>query len=307
MKVVFVQGPTASGKSARALRWAQKFGGVIVNCDSIQCYKALDIGSAKPSVAEREVVPHFLFDYVPVGEELTAGVYARDFFRQLEQLQSPVAFVVGGTGFYFQAIEKGMYEIGAADPEVIRRVEQDLKEKGAEFLKAELTAKDPLSAEKISLNDHYRLARAVEILRTHGKSVTAIREEFEAQQKPFPYPLLKLGIKASREDLLPSVLKRTQEMLKQGLLSEVKALLDQGLQAWAPLSSVGYKEACDYLTGKSTAQNLSELEALICTSTLQLAKKQRTWFQRDSNIFWLLMGASEQAGDQQISEFLSRP
>lgn len=307
MKVVFVQGPTASGKSARALRWAQKFSGVIVNCDSIQCYRSVDIGSAKPSAQERSLVPHFLFDFVDEGESLTAGVYSRDFFKTLKNCDAPVAFVVGGTGFYFQAIEKGMYEIGAASEEIIRQVEKDLHEKGVAFLRAELQAWDPVSLQKISENDHYRLARAVEILRTHGRSPTEIREEFENNQSPFPYPLLKVGIKASREGLLPFVEKRTGEMLAAGLLAEVEGLLNKGLREWAPLSSVGYAECRDYLAGKSDAKNLSELKALIITSTLQLAKKQRTWFQRDSDIFWLPIDADESAGDEQISQFLSRP
>jgi tRNA dimethylallyltransferase len=307
MKIVFVPGPTASGKSARALRWAQKFGGAVINCDSIQCYQALNIGSAKPSVAERLSLPHLLFDYIPEGESLTAGVYSRDFFRAVEACENPIAFVVGGTGFYFQAIEKGMFEIGAANAQVIREVEKDLLEKGAGYLRAELLAKDPAAAEKISENDHYRLARAVEILRTHSKSVTEIRAEFETKQKPFPYPLLKIGIQASRAELLPRVRLRTETMIKAGLLDEVQGLLNKGLKTWAPLASVGYKECSDYLSGKSAAQNLDELEDLIGTSTLQLAKKQRTWFQRDSDIFWLSTTAEEEAGDAEISQFLSRP
>ena len=121
MKVVFLLGPTASGKTARALRWAKKHDGVIINCDSIQCYRCLDIGSAKPSLEERSQTPHFLFDYIPEGETLTAGAYARDFSVVLERLaseQTPLALVVGGTGFYFQAIEKGMFSVGIANAEM---------------------------------------------------------------------------------------------------------------------------------------------------------------------------------------------
>ncbi len=296
MKVVFVVGPTASGKSALALSLAQKFQGAILNCDSIQLYQSLDIGSAKPTAEEFKAVPHFLFDYVPEGQEITAGEYRRDFFATLEKIKSqfPVVFVVGGTGFYFQALEKGMFSIGAADSKTQAHVEAELSEAGGpEKLHQELLEKDPETGRKISVNDHYRLGRAIEILRTHGKAPSQIKKEFEAQIEAFPFPLLKLGVKASREELTPAVVLRTEKMLEMGLVGEVKALLAKGLKNWAPLSSVGYQETILFLDGK--LPSLKELAELIVQNTHRLAKKQRTWFQRDSEIHWLPMGDSAQA------------
>lgn len=288
MKVIFVVGPTASGKSKLAFEMASKNKGAIINCDSIQVYQKLDIGSSKPSPEERAALPHYLFDYIPAGESLTAGSYARDFFELLEKIKSnfEYIYVVGGTGFYFQAIEKGMYAIGSADPQTLLQVENEIQ-KDVEKVYQELKQKDPRTAEKISIQDHYRLARAVEMMRTHGKSVSQIKEEFEASKTGFPYPLEKIGIWAEREELIPLVKLRTQKMLQQGLLEEVEGLLKQGLETWQPLSSVGYREACDYLLQRGSAQNVSELAEKICTSTLQLAKKQRTWFKRDKDIRWL--------------------
>ncbi len=287
MKIIFLVGPTASGKSEIALKWALKYQGAVINCDSIQVYQGLEIGSAKPSLSERSLCPHELFDYIPCGETITAGSYSRDFFEATEKLKGkvPVAFVVGGTGFYFQALEKGMYSIGPANPEVQKAIEEELK-LNPSALYQELQEKDPIAARKISQADHYRIGRALEIIRTHGKTLTKIQQEFEDQRRLFPYPLLKLGIKASREDLLPRVTARTKKMLEQGLIKEVEGLLKAGHREWAPLESVGYKEAKDYLTGRSSAQNEEELEGFINTATFQLAKKQRTWFQRDEQIHW---------------------
>lgn len=304
MKVVFVVGPTASGKSQLALLLAEKFKGAIINCDSVQVFKSLDIGSAKPSKEEFVKVPHFLFDYIEEGKETTAGEYSRDFFATLEKIknQFPVVFVVGGTGFYFQAIEKGMYPIGAADPAIIKQVEAELKAiDGAEKLHQELSQKDPLTASKISVNDHYRLARAVEMMRTHGRAVSEIKKEFEETRAPFPYPLLKIGIKVSKEDLLPRVQKRSEAMIRMGLIQEVRMLLEKGLQNWSPLQSVGYFETVEYLNGKiSSEQGLKEL---IVQNTMKLAKKQRTWFQRDSGIFWV-SPEEDNLAFEKVQEFL---
>lgn len=288
MQIVFVVGTTASGKSALAMKWAEENKGAIVNCDSIQLYQELNIGSAKPSKEDFKKVPHFLFDVVKIGEDITAGEYSRLFFEQIEKIKNdfPSIYVVGGTGFYFQAIEKGMYPIGAADDAIKEAVEAELEtEEGAARLYTELQRMDPEAARKIAPKDHYRLGRAIEIIRTHGKSVTAVKEEFANQVKPFPYPLKKYGIKMSKEELLPRVELRTEQMLKAGLLHEVKSLIARGYQDWSPLQSVGYKECLEFLNGEIASEK--ELKDKIIMNTMRLAKKQRTWFQRDQEIQWL--------------------
>ncbi|PIS11011.1 MAG: tRNA (adenosine(37)-N6)-dimethylallyltransferase MiaA [Bdellovibrio sp. CG10_big_fil_rev_8_21_14_0_10_47_8] len=287
MKVVFFVGPTASGKSGIAHAWAKKYSGAIINCDSIQVYRSLDIGSAKPSPQEMKEVPHFLFDYVSVGDEMTAGRFQRDFFEILEKIkgQYPFVLVVGGTGFYFQAIEKGMFPVGASNPEIKADVEKELATAvGPGRLYRELQEKDPAAAEKISINDHYRLGRAVEMMRSHGKTRAQVEQEFREQQTPFPYPLLKLGLAVERDCLLSRVEVRVTEMLKRGLLQEVKVLIDQGHGEWAPLSSVGYRECVRFLRGEIPTE--LDLWKEIVQSTMKLVKKQRTWFQRDSELFW---------------------
>ncbi len=288
-QVVFVVGPTASGKSDLAMKLAEKYKGAIVNCDSVQLYQSLDIGSAKPSKEDFARVPHFLFDWMPEGEVATAGTYQREFFELMKTLESkfPYVFVVGGTGFYFQAIEKGMYPTGAVNEKVRDEVEAELEEEGGPGkLYEELKSQDPKTAAKISPNDHYRLGRAIEMMRTHGRPVSEIKDEFAQTAAPFPYPLVKLGVRGSREMLVPRVEKRTDQMLQKGLLEEVKSLIAKGLQAWAPLQSVGYKECLEFLAGE--LKDEAELRAKIIQNTLRLAKRQRTWFQRDLDIHWLL-------------------
>jgi tRNA dimethylallyltransferase len=283
--VVFVVGTTASGKSQWALDFAQKLSGSVVNCDSIQLYKSLDIGAAKPSAEEMSLVPHHLYDYVPEGATMTAGNYARDFFACMETLpiQKP-AFVVGGTGFYFQAIEKGMYPVRQTPEHIQKEVASILKtEEGAKKLYEEFKSLDPEAALKIHPQDHYRLGRAMELIRAEGKTITQIQKEFTEKQEAFPFPLLKIGLRWEREVLRERVKLRTEKMLKAGLVAEVQQLIARGFGEWSALQSVGYKEVLEYLRESKTEKWLFDE---IVQNTMGLAKKQRTWFQRDPDIQW---------------------
>ncbi|WP_374035491.1 tRNA (adenosine(37)-N6)-dimethylallyltransferase MiaA [Bdellovibrio bacteriovorus] len=303
--VIFVVGSTATGKSEWALKLAQEFKGVVVNCDSVQLYKKLDIGSAKPSKEEQALVPHYLLDYVSPPEEMTAGNYCRDFYAILENIpeENPV-FVVGGTGFYFMAIEKGMYPVIPVPAEIQAQVALELEtEEGAIRLHAEMMKADPEYGAKIHLSDRYRIGRAIELIRSQGKSVTQIQAEFESQRKPFPFPLLKIGPSWDREVLRKRIGQRVEKMLAAGLVNEVQGLLDEGLASWAPMSSVGYKETLEYLRG---GMSLSQLQEQITTNTHQLAKRQRTWFQRDKDIQWF-DGASGYAEARTVVEKFLKP
>lgn len=300
--VVFIMGTTASGKSGWALDWAQQFKGSIVNCDSVQLYKMLDIGAAKPTKEEMSLAPHYLYDYVEAGETMTAGKYARDFFPCMESLPERPAFVVGGTGFYFQAIEKGMYPVRQIPPEITREIEESLKsEEGAQALYAEFQRRDPEAAKKIHEQDRYRLGRAMELIRAEGKTLTEIRSEFTEVQKPFPYPLLKIGITWDREILRQRVRQRTEGMLAAGLIEEVQGLLARGLGTWAPLGGVGYKEVVEYLQGKRSREWLVEE---VTKNTMGIAKRQRTWFQRDPEVCWFEGATGFSLATQKVSEFL---
>ncbi len=285
--VVFVVGPTAAGKSHWALEQAKKYpDSCIVNCDSVQIYKHLDIGSSKPSADELKIRPHYLYSEIAFPETVTAGQYERLFFNLLESIPEKEIFVVGGTGFYFQAIERGMYPVSVIKEEVKTEFEQLVADKGFEYLYQWIEKNDPEFARKISVNDHYRIERSYQLMRSEAKPMTQIQKEFSEAQRPFPYPLTKIGITEEKEILRDMVSLRTKKMLQQGLVEEVKHLLEKGMGDWDPMSSVGYKETIQWLQAPKVS-DLFSLEAEICVSTMQLIKKQKTWFQRDKSIRWL--------------------
>ncbi len=280
--VVFILGPTACGKSRLGMELAEKFGGGILNCDSVQVYQRLDIGTAKPTPEERARVPHFFFDELKPGEILTAGDFRKRALNYcVSELPKGPLFAVGGSGFYIQAFEKGMFEVDKPDPKTEADARRQLEEHGPEFMYQELVRLDPEYAEEINPNDTYRILRAL-IVAAGGKKMSELRKGFQPQ--PFPYRYIKFGLSMERDALLPRVQSRTREMLQSGLVAEVDALLQEGWESWAPLNSVGYKECVDFLRGRLPAERL---EQQIVEKTMQLAKKQRTWFKRDAEIHWL--------------------
>lgn len=281
--VVFVVGPTACGKSQVAFELARHFGGGVLNCDSLQVYQRLDIGTAKPPPLERSALPHFLFDCVPPGEVLSAGDFRRMALEALEQnLPRHMISAVGGSGFYIQALEKGMFEVDKPRPETEQAVRARLAQAGPSAMYDELKRLDPGYAAEISANDTYRVVRALIVIHDTGKKMSVLRGEFKP--KPFPYPHLKLGLNLERERLLARVQARTRRMLEDGLVQEVERLLSDGFENWPALQSVGYKECVDHLRGRLSREHLCDQ---IVEKTMQLAKKQRTWFKRDKDIHWL--------------------
>jgi tRNA dimethylallyltransferase len=287
-KFIFVVGPTASGKSDWALEQAKKNNGVIFNCDSVQLYQEVNIGSAKPSDEERARVPHHLIDVVAPPNEITSGDYRDLFLEELKKIpEATPVYVVGGTGFYFLALEKGLYEIEEASAELKAEIEEQAKTPtGIEKFLEEIRAQDPTHAEKLHLNDHYRITRAVEILRSNPNQTITQIAEAKKQAKGLDGEIQKVGIRWSAADLESRIRQRTQKMLRAGLIEETQSLLERGLENWSPLKSVGYKEVVQFLKGQIPRE---QLEEQIVVATRQLAKKQRTWFQRDQQIQWIEM------------------
>lgn len=303
---IFIVGSTCSGKSHWSLQIADRCPAVIFNCDSVQLYKDLKIGSAQPSDDEMKRHPHYLFDFVTPPNEMTAGEYRRIFFHTLDQIKDhspPMHLVVGGTGFYFQALEKGLFEIVKVDSRIKKEVEDQLKTpSGLESAYAELAEKDPEAIEKIHRADAYRIGRALEILRSSGRKVSELHREQKEKAPVYPEPLLKIGFYFEKEELRIRVKQRTEMMLKQGLLEETEAVIKKGFADWAPLQSVGYKEAVAYLNGEIS---YDEMKELIGVHTMQLAKRQRTWFKRDSNIHWFHGNSDLEPVMQLVNQHLS--
>lgn len=293
--VVFIVGPTATGKSELALEAAKALGGEIINTDSIQVYAGLEIGSAKPPADYFTQVPHHLFSFVAEGKTCTAGDFRKAALEVIESKKTRAKnlfFAVGGSGFYVQALEKGMYPVPEIPASVKTQIEVDLRENGLPSLYQELRSLDPKYASEISENDTYRIMRALEInrhLQTSGAhegetTWSGIRRVFESKQiQTRPFDVLKIGVMRPRDEIRKSVESRTRKMLASGLIDEVKQLQSKGLSKWAPLLSVGYREVQMHLEGEMSANDLPQA---ITTSTMQLVKRQTTWFRKDSSIKW---------------------
>ncbi|MFN9067996.1 MAG: tRNA (adenosine(37)-N6)-dimethylallyltransferase MiaA, partial [Bdellovibrionales bacterium] len=245
-------------------------------------YRELNIGSAKPSPLERQGVEHRLFDLLSAPEVMTAGRYRDFFLQEVNSLQDnrPIS-VAGGTGFYFKAIEKGMFSVGATPALIKEQVLREWEKQGGkvDVFWAEICQRDPEHAKKLHRNDNYRILRAIEILRTSSdKNITQLLEEKNNQESEFD--IYKIYLQTDVSLLENRIRSRTHEMIRKGIVDEVRGLLDIGLEGWAPLDSVGYCEAKACLLGELP---FSQLEESILISTRQLAKKQRTWFQREKN------------------------
>jgi tRNA dimethylallyltransferase len=293
--LIFVVGPTGVGKTELVVQAAERLGLEIINCDSVQVYRSVDIGTAKPNANQLARACHHLLSFVPEGETYTAGIFQRDvldlFAKSKFQDPTKPVLVVGGSGFYVQALQKGMFELPETSDEVRTAVLADLEARGLSALYQEIQKRDPEYAEKISGNDKYRILRALEILLGQDKTITEIRAEFARKsiaEASFTYQTL--GLQIDRLELRKRLEIRTMAMLEQGWMEEVQELRERGLGAWAPMQSVGYKQIQEFLDGDI---NLRDLNEQIITGSMQLAKRQMTWFRRDPLVEWF---ASSEAG-----------
>ena len=278
----FIVGPTAVGKTELAFKIAKNLRSSLMNSDSIQAYKDLNIGSSKPDFSQHLDTTCFLFDILSAPEVWTAGQFRSKALKILDvEMPKNPMLIVGGSGFYIQALEKGMYDLKPVPAAIEKEIQALKQEKGLEFLYQELKKQDPKQAQNISPNDDYRIFRALCIMRTEGKTLSQIKKEFVPFSLPWKYQ--KIGLSISKEDLLIKVKKRTEKMIQQGLIEEVACLVQKGFEDWKPLQSVGYKEGLLYIKGQLSKEDLfSE----IVKNTMLLAKKQKTWFQKDKSIKW---------------------
>lgn len=284
--ICIISGPTATGKTKLSVEMARKFGGEIVNFDSLLFYKELNIGTAKPTLDEMNGVPHHLIN----GHSINNPINAADFFRlavpiieEIHARNKPV-FLVGGSGFYLQAVLFGMFDSKTTPPEIQKKSDELYQRDGIEKFLDILRIEDPASFTKYHTNDHYRIRRAVEHFWATGNTFSSSREKMDQNAKAGPWK--KLGwqvfhayLDLDKSDHQKIIYDRTVEMIEKGLIEEVKGLYAKGFsKSLKPLQSIGYKETQDYLEGK--INSLQELEEKITIATRQLAKAQRTWFKK---------------------------
>ena len=282
--VISILGPTAVGKSKVAIEVAKIINGEIVSADSMQVYRGMDIGTAKPTLEERQGIPHHLIDIKNPDEEWTVS----DFVEQTNRLTSEIAkrgkrpMIVGGTGLYLWALLEGFsFPIAPADKELRKRLEKI----PLSTLYSRLSTLDPQAAEKINPNDKKRIIRAVEVYELTGRPISQLQKRSEEPRISFSgsEPIL-IGLTMPREKLYKFIEERADKMVEDGLVEEVKSLLSKGYPKDLPsFQALGYKEVVEYLDGKwSKEQMIAELKK----RTRHFARRQMTWFKRFKNVKW---------------------
>jgi tRNA dimethylallyltransferase len=282
-RVAALVGPTAVGKTAVALTLAAQLGAEIVNADSLQVYRQMDIGTAKPTRAERARVTHHLIDVVDPPEPYDAARYCREGRQVLAQLQGRgvPALVVGGTGLYLKALLSGLFAEGAPQAELRDRLRREAEVVGLPVLYKRLLHLDPVTAMRLHPHDTYRILRALEVMEATGRPLSALIAAHRFQDAP--YQVLKLGLALPREELYRRIELRMEIMLEQGWLEEVKELLDRYPPTLKPLQALGYRHLINYLSGR---WSWPEALGFLARDTRRYAKRQLTWFRSDPQIRW---------------------
>lgn len=283
-RLVAIVGATASGKSAAALRLAQRLGGEIVNGDSRQIYRGMDIGTAKPMARERQMVRHHLYDVIEPTETYSLALYVKDARAALEEIwgRGSFAWLVGGTGQYVWALLEA-WTVPEVPPDAARRAElaRFAAERGREALHRRLRAVDATAAERIDPRNVRRVVRALEVFEATGVPIS----EWQSRGEP-AFEWQAYGLDVRREALDARIDERVEEMFAAGIVAEVQALLAAGVPGDAPaMSSIGYREVARRLRGEIT---LDEAKALTKRATRRLVRRQAQWFRRDDpRIAWV--------------------
>jgi tRNA dimethylallyltransferase len=285
-RLVAVVGPTASGKSSLAFRLARKFRGEIVSADSMQIYRGMDIGTAKPSREEREIVPHHLIDILEPDQEYSAALFrkqAEPIIAALHKTQTPT-FVVGGTGLYFKALTRGLFQGPGAHPELRQALKEKAAREGKAALHQELECLDPAAAARIHRGDTFRIILALEVYSQSSMPISLLQEEHGFMEAP--YKLLKIGLLWGREELYCRIDARVDQMIASGWTEEVQSLLQRGyFRDLKAMKAIGYRHLTAHLHGE---KSFAETVDLIKRDTRRFAKRQMTWFRADEEIRWIV-------------------
>lgn len=301
--LIAILGPTASGKSALGVWIAQRFGGEVLVCDSTQLYRGFGIGTAKPSEQERRGIPHRLIDVLDPSEPSTAGGYRELALAVLKDLRArnrlPVFTV--GTGLYLWALLEGISDLPQRSEELRQRLRASANEHGPAHLHGILHRLDKTAATRIAANDEQKLIRAIEVCLLARKPLSRIHDEGRATLPG--WRALKIGLHPEREALYARIHSRTDAMLAQGWLEEVRMLKDKGIAPKAkPFDFIGHRELLSVLEEKS---KLEEARAAIQQATRRYAKRQITWFRRESGVHWIAGFGDESATQHSAAEWLA--
>ncbi|MFT7053823.1 MAG: tRNA dimethylallyltransferase [Psychromonas sp.] len=283
---IFLMGPTASGKTDLAIKLAQQCDCEIISVDSALIYKGMDIGTAKPSNAELQLAAHALVDIIDPLESYSAGDFRQDALRLMQEItkRGHTPLLVGGTMLYYKALVDGLSPLPSANTEIRAQIEKEALEKGWQVLHDRLHEIDPVSAERIHVNDPQRLARALEVFRISGKSLTELTQ---VKSAPIPYNIKQFAIAPAEKSILHKrIEQRFELMLGSGFEQEVRRLYQRGdLHLDLPsMRCVGYRQMWEYLQG---TMDYEEMRFRGVVATRQLAKRQMTWLRGWKDVTWL--------------------
>jgi tRNA dimethylallyltransferase len=277
---IVISGPTAVGKTSLAISVAKHFSTQIISSDSRQCYKELTIGVAKPSQEELAAVPHHFINSHSIHENVNAAVFEKYALEKVQEIfsKTDVAVIVGGTGLYTKTFCEGIDPVPIISPGIREDIVSNYEKGGLEWLQAEVKKNDPLYFSKGEIHNPHRLIRALEVVMSSGKSIL----EFQTKKsQPRDFKIIAIGLELPREQLYQRINSRVDQMILDGLEEEVRSLINyQSLNA---LQTVGYRELFDCFSEKISLQEAIEL---IKTSTRHYAKRQMTWFKKDTTIQW---------------------
>jgi tRNA dimethylallyltransferase len=284
IKIVVILGPTAVGKTSAALALAPFFNGEIIGADSMQVYRYMNIGTAKPTEEERKRITHHLIDVADPDETYSAARFADEAHGCIEAIakKSKIPFIVGGTGLYIDSLLGGLLDGPPADHELRTEYKKLLSRYGSGYLHQLLARRDKISAAKIHPHDSTRVIRALEVFEHTGTSiVTRQREQAFGDER---YQYIKIGLNMERSLLFEKIEQRTSRMIREGLVEEVESLIERNYkETCAPLQSFNYRTVIEHLKGAHTVENM---EGIISRDTRHYAKRQLAWFKRDSRILW---------------------
>jgi len=295
-RIICIAGPTASGKTALAVALAKALDGEVISCDSMQVYKYMDIGTAKPTREEMEGIPHHMLSVAEPWEEFSVSKYCEMADPILQDIlkRGKTAIIAGGTGLYMDALIRGNDFAPCPSTGLREKLEQKADKTGMEAMLEELRAIDPEAAERLHLADRKRIIRALEVYYETGHTITEHNKM--TQSLPSKYDPVWFALEdEDRVDLYDRIDRRVEIMLEEGLLEEIRALLDRGIpEKSTALQAIGYKEFLDALAGRCTVE---EAARQVQQSSRRYAKRQLTWFRRNKAIHWLRRKKGETTGE----------
>ena len=297
--VYVIGGPTASGKSKLAVELAKKVNGEIISADSMQIYKEMNIGTAKVNKEEMQGVQHYLVDFVSPDERYSVSNFKKDAEKSIEEIleKGKTPIVVGGTGLYIDSLIYGIeFQNEEVDLEYREKLNKIADEKGLESLYKKAQEIDPEAMKKISINDRKRIIRVLEIYHKTGKTKT--EQELQSRKNEVKYEYKVFAITMDREKLYERIEKRVDFMIEQGLIEEVKQILEKYHTFPTAMQGLGYKEVVEYLEGSCTKEEMIEK---IKKETRHYAKRQLTWFRKNKETIWL---DGEKSTDENVSIIL---